>query len=205
MVRHEAKRQLSVSGWANRTKVLFTALACVCTMISSSYVHCQDLQLTLTPVDTVQAFDSVTVALEFKNIGDSAIVLYNWRSGGGTVKPIIGSFLKFDIIRNGTDTLEPDYFGTMPKLPYEGDTIIVQPGEIYAETLLLNQCYLNASAIESNLESHKNIRNWLAGDYQLQCRYRYQHDPHWSGGGRLWRGSAESNTVHVRIVTGGNR
>jgi hypothetical protein len=174
--------------------VMATFFSITCIKGSSS-----DLEITITPVDTLLSARLVNISLAIENKSDSQIVLYSFR---GEIQPAMGGILFFDIIKDGRDTLVCSPAGPIPKYPHENDTTTLSPGEIHEEIINLTSFYRLPDADDHPQWDSTNIwgiREWHPGKYTIRCRYEYKHQESFKGGRSLWRGSAISNTIHIEL------
>lgn len=197
-IKKKRRKMNSVLLALNRIPILILLIAL--TFIGCYDVNADELVLKLSTNDSTPRSDSIRVKIVFENFSNDNIVIYNWKGGGGTIKGAMGAFLNFNIFGStNSDTLIFDHIGPIPKRPHEKDTVVIKANDIYEETIVLNSHYLNRSIVDSNAKNKESNRNWLTGDYLIQCTYEYEHNPDWIGGRTLWRGKILSNVISVQV------
>ena len=82
--------------------------------------------------------------------------------------------------------------------------IVLAPKAIHEEVIDLNSYYIDPNKgrnIERDTTQIRNLRKWIPGEYTIQCWYKYEHKPSFTGGKDLWRGLATSNMITLSIET----
>ena len=168
-------------------------------LISCSKSVSSDLEVKIESIDSIPNNQYVNVSLTIQNKCDTSIVLYGFN---GKIQPSMGGFLYFDIVKDDKDTLVCHPAGPIPKYPHEKDTLILRPSEIHSEVVNLTSFYTSSNSDDKPEWDSTSIwgtRKWENGEYTIQCRYTYSHQPGYKGGRDLWQGSTISNIIKINL------